>query len=154
MSNDDEKKPHKSPRHRAREIALQAVYQWRLTNDDILEIENQLLSEKNLGYFDKTLFARLLRGTLNQIDELEALLAPQLDRPLIELSPVEYAVLMLGTFELRFHTEAPYRVIINEAVELAKTFGGNDGHKYVNGVLDKLAPELRADEVAKKRHRN
>jgi N utilization substance protein B len=94
------------------------------------------------------LFSDLLRGALSQHADLEALIAPHLDRPMAELSPVEFAVLLLGTFELSRHPEVPYKVIINEAVELAKTFGGTDGHKFVNGVLDKLAPQLRAVEFS------
>ena len=90
----------------------------------------------------------MLRGALSRHDELEALIAPHLDRPMDELSPVEFAVLLLGAFELAQHLEVPYKVVINEAVELAKTFGGTDGHKFVNGVLDKLAPQLRAPEFA------
>jgi N utilization substance protein B len=92
----------------------------------------------------------MLCGTLDQHAELETLLAPHLDRPLAELSPVEFSVLMLGAFELSQHPEVPYKVVINEAVELAKTFGGTDGHKYVNGVLDKLVPQVRAVEVTAK----
>ena len=141
------KAPGKSPRHRARELVLQGVYQWRVTAGDKAQIEKQILTEKNLGRFDKELFSRLLRGTLDQHADLEALLAPHLDRPLAELSPVEFSVLLLGAFELSQHLEVPYKVVINEAVELAKTFGGTDGHKYVNGVLDKLAPQVRAVEV-------
>ena len=140
--------PHKSPRHRARELALQGIYQWRVTAGEYAVIEKQIQSEKNLGRYDKPLFSKLLRGTLAQHADLEALLAAHLDRPLAELSPVEYAVLLLGTFELSQHLEVPYKVVINEAVELAKTFGGTDGHKYVNGVLDKLAPKVRAAEFA------
>ncbi len=138
----------RSPRHRARELALQGIYQWRVTAGDEAQIEKQIQNEKNLGRYDKELFSRLLRGTLSQHTGLEALLAPCLDRPLAELSPVELAVLLLGAFELSQHLEVPYKVVINEAVELAKTFGGTDGHKYVNGVLDKLAPRVRAVEVS------
>ncbi len=142
------KVPGRSPRHRARELALQGVYQWRVTAGDRERIERQILAEKNLGRFDKELFSVLLRGTLDRHATLEALLAPHLDRPLAELSPVEFSVLLLGAFELSQHLEVPYKVAINEAVELAKTFGGTDGHKYVNGVLDKLAPQVRAPEFA------
>jgi len=142
------KTAQKSPRHRARELALQGIYQWRITGGDGLAIEKQIHAEKNLGRYDKELFSRLLRGTLDRHAEIETLIAPHLDRPLNELSPVEFAVLLLGTFELSQHPEVPYRVVINEAVELAKTFGGTDGHKYVNGVLDKLAAQLRALEFA------
>ncbi len=141
------KTPGRSPRHRARELAMQGVYQWRVTAGDKAQIERQILAEKNLGRFDRELFSRLLHGTLDQHAALEELLAPYLDRPLGELSPVEFSVLLLGAFELSQHLEVPYKVAINEAVELAKTFGGTDGHKYVNGVLDKLAPQVRAVEV-------
>lgn len=140
--------PNKSPRHRARELALQGIYQWRITAGDDAQIEKQIHAEKNLGRYDKELFSMLLRGALSQHHDLEALLAPHLDRPLAELSPVEFAVLLLGAFELSQHLDVPYKVIINEAVELAKTFGGTDGHKFVNGVLDKLAPQLRALEFS------
>lgn len=139
---------NKSPRHRARELALQGVYQWRVTAGEEAQIEKQILAERNLGRYDKELFSKLLRGTLSQHTGLEALLAPCLDRPLAELSPVEFSVLLLGAFELSQHLEVPYKVVINEAVELAKTFGGTDGHKYVNGVLDKLAPQVREAEMA------
>ncbi|MDD2914712.1 MAG: transcription antitermination factor NusB [Gallionella sp.] len=144
------KTPSKSPRHRARELALQGVYQWRVTAGEVEQIVKQIHAEKNLGRYDKELFSRLLRGTLGSHAELETMLTPHLDRPLAELSPVEFAVLMLGAFELSQHLEVPYKVVINEAVELAKTFGGTDGHKYVNGVLDKLALQVRAVEFAAK----
>jgi len=140
--------PNKSPRHRARELALQGIYQWRITAGDEAKIEKQIDAEKNLGRYDKELFSRLLRGALSRHAELEGLIAPHLDRPLDELSPVEFAVLLLGAFELAQQMEVPYKVVINEAVELAKTFGGSDGHKFVNGVLDKLAPQLRAAEMS------
>jgi len=142
------KAPQKSPRHRARELAMQGIYQWRVTGGEGAAIEKQIHAEKNLGRYDKELFSRLLLGALGRHADLEALIAPHLDRPLIELSPVEFAVLLLGTFELSQHPEVPYRVVINEAVELAKSFGGTDGYKYVNGVLDKLAEQLRAPEFA------
>lgn len=140
-----------SPRHRARELALQGIYQWRVSGGDVNDIETHTLGEKNLGRYDKPMFSRLLRGALAQHDDIETLLAPHLDRPLSELSPVEFSVLLLGAFELSQHVEVPYKVVINEAVELAKTFGGTDGHKYVNGVLDKLAPQVRAVEFAARR---
>lgn len=142
------KAPAKSPRHRARELALQGIYQWRVSGNDVSDIEKQMQAEKNLGRYDKPMFSGLLRGAIAQHDDVEALLAPCLDRPLSELSPVEFAVLLLGAFELSQKIEVPYKVVINEAVELAKTFGGTDGHKYVNGVLDKLAPKVRAVEFA------
>ncbi|HEX5337750.1 MAG TPA: transcription antitermination factor NusB [Gallionella sp.] len=147
-ADDGKKAVHKSPRHRARELALQGIYQWRVTAGDAADISKQIQGEKNLGRYDKEMFTKLLRGALAQHEDIEALLAPHLDRPLSELSPVEFAVLLLGAFELSQLHEVPYKVVINEAVELAKTFGGTDGHKYVNGVLDKLAPQVRAVEFA------
>lgn len=140
--------PNKSPRHRARELAMQGIYQWRITAGDDAKIEMQIHAEKNLGRYDKELFSKLLRGALGHHADIEALISPHLDRPIEELSPVEYAVLLLGAFELSQHIEVPYKVVINEAVELAKTFGGTDGHKFVNGVLDKLAPQLRTLEFS------
>ncbi|MES1983261.1 MAG: transcription antitermination factor NusB [Pseudomonadota bacterium] len=142
------KAPPKNPRRRARELALQGIYQWRLTGDDDAQIEKQILDEKGSGRYDNKFFSNLLRGVLMQHADLERALAPHLDRDLAELSPVEFAVLMVGAYELAQHPETPYRVVINEAVELAKTFGGTDGHKFVNGVLDKLAAQLRATEIA------
>jgi N utilization substance protein B len=140
----------KSPRHRARELALQGIYQWRVSGTDASEIEAHLQGEKNLGRYDKPMYTRLLRGVLSQPDELQVLLTPYLDRALDELSTVEFSVLLLAAFELSQQPDVPYKVVINEAVELAKTFGGTDGHKYVNGVLDKLAPKVRAVEFANK----
>jgi N utilization substance protein B len=143
----------KSPRHRARELAMQGVYQWRITAGDEAQIQKQIQAEKNIGRYDKEMFVKLLRGALAQHAKIEALIQPHLDRSLDELSPVEYAVLLLGALELSQHLEVPYKVVINEAVELAKTFGGADGHKFVNGVLDKLAPQLRATEFAANRRK-
>lgn len=142
--------PQKSPRHRARELALQGIYQWRVSGTDAAEIENHLHGEKNLGRYDKTMYTKLLRGVLSQPEDLQLLLTPYLDRALDELSTVEFSVLLLAAFELSQQPDVPYKVVINEAVELAKTFGGTDGHKYVNGVLDKLAPKVRAVEFANK----
>ena len=148
MNDQAVKVPAKSPRHRARELALQGVYQWRLTGGEGAQIEKQIREEKSLGRYDAGFFGSLLCGVLAQHAELEAAVTPHLDRTLAELSPIEFSVLLLGAFELIHHHEIPYRVVINEAVELAKTFGGTDGHKFVNGVLDKLAAQVRATEVA------
>lgn len=137
----------KSARRRSRELAMQGVYQWRLSGEDISAIEQMTRDEKSLGRYDSEFYSDLLRGVLNRIEILTGAIAPHLDRPVSELSPVEYSVLLLGAYELAHHPEIPYRVIINEEVELAKTFGGSDGHKFVNGVLDKLAATLRSDEV-------
>ena len=142
--------PAKSARHRARELALQGLYQWRIAGTDVRQIEKTTRDEKSLGRYDVELFIQLLRGAVNQQEKLSEVITPHLDRPLSELSPVEFSVLLLGAYELVNLPEVPYRVIINEGVELAKTFGGSDGHKFVNGVLDKMAAQLRAVEVSSK----
>ncbi len=141
------KKPAASPRHRARELALQGIYEWRLSGSSATEIGRSTGDDKSLGRYDTGLYQQLLRGTIAQHEALGTLVAPHLDRPLDELSPIEFSVLLLGAYELTQQPEVPYRVIINEAVELAKTFGGSDGYKFVNGVLDKLAAQVRAAEV-------
>ena len=148
MNGTAAKAPAKSPRHRARELALQGIYQWRLSGNGAVQIEKQVAEEKGLGRYDTGFFASLLRGVLGQSAELLAAVSPHLDRPLDELSPIECSVLLLAAYELLHLPEVPYRVVINEAVELAKSYGGTDGYKYVNGVLDKLAAQVRADEVA------
>lgn len=146
MSEQVARKPAKSTRHRSRELAMQGIYQWRLTGGAKEQIEKQIREEKGMGRYDAEFFSKLLLGTLNHHAELEAALIPHLDRALNELSPVEFSVLLLAAYELLHFQEIPYRVIINEAVELAKTFGGSDGHRYVNGVLDKLSAKVRAVE--------
>ena len=138
----------KSPRHRSRELAMQGIYQWRLSGGESAQIEEQIREEKGLGRYDAKFFGNLLYGVLAQHVGLEAAVAPHLDRAIAELSPIEFSVILLGAYELTQHPETPYRVVINEAVELAKTFGGTDGHKFVNGVLDKLAAQVRVDEMA------
>jgi N utilization substance protein B len=142
--------PAKSMRHRARELAMQGIYEWRLSGKSSALIEQATRAEKSLGRYDSEFFGQLLHGTIAQHEELEEQIAPHLDRAVKELSPVEFSVLLLGAYELARHPEVPYRVVINEAVELAKTFGGSDGHKFVNGVLDKLAAQVRATEVGAK----
>lgn len=139
-----------SPRHRARELALQGLYQWRLSGDSAALIHEQL-SEDKAPQRDEALFHTLLFGVIEQQKALEEALTPHLDRPIKELSPVEYALLLLAAFELLYAEATPYRVIINEAIELAKTFGGTEGHKYVNGVLDKVAASHRPTEFGRKR---
>lgn len=148
MNEPAAKAPAKSSRRRSRELALQGIYQWRLTGGDEAQIEKQIREEKGMGRYDAEFFSKLLRGVLAQHAELEVAVSPHLDRALTELSPVEFSVLLLGAYELSYHPEIPYRVVINEAVELAKTYGGTDGHKFVNGVLDKLAAQVRAAEAA------
>jgi N utilization substance protein B len=123
----------KSARRRSREVALQGLYQWLVSQADGAEIEAHLQEQDSFDKLDRV--------------HLDALLARHVDRKTSLLSPVEHAVLMIGVYELKHCIDIPYRVAINEGVELAKSFGGTDGHKYVNGVLDKAAAELRPVEV-------
>jgi transcription antitermination protein NusB len=139
--------PQKSSRRRARELALQGLYQWLLSKEDVGAIQAHLHESPGFERADKEHFKTLLDGTIAQLDALHEDLAPSLDREATMLSPVEHAALLIGTFELKNHLEVPYRVVINEAVELTKSYGGIEGYKYVNGVLDKVAARLRAAEV-------
>src|SRR6266446_3681560 len=137
-----------SPRRRAREFALQGFYQWLLSGNDPAVIRTQLAEVSGFAKCDTRFFDGLWRGITGEFDTLVAAFAPFLDRAASELSPVEKSILTIGAWELLREPEVPYRVAINEAVELAKSYGGTDGHKYVNGVLDKLAQAIRAAEVA------
>ncbi|MGZ8204084.1 MAG: transcription antitermination factor NusB [Burkholderiales bacterium] len=141
----------KSSRRRSREFALQGLYQWQLARKDPVMIAAEVAEREDFGKADTTYFRTLLNGAIDHADELEARIAPHLDRKLNELSPIERSILLLGGFELMRELEVPYRVVINEAVELAKVYGGTDGHKFVNGVMDKLAAELRQVEVSAER---
>lgn len=144
---------NRTPRHRAREFALQGLYQWLLNNEDAATVVNHIRAGHGFDKADGDHFSVLLYGAIKDAVALRSSLAPLIDRGVAELSPVEHGILLIGAFELKNNHEIPYRVVINEAVELAKSFGGIDGHKYVNGVLDKLAAQLRAEEVARgKRH--
>ena len=145
---DSKKTKPKSRRRMAREFALQGLYQWRLAGGTASFIEQQLRESERFRLIDAKHFASLLQGVLEHAETLQSQIQPHLDRPLNELSPVECAILLLSTFELIHHPEIPYRAIINEGIELARTYGGSDGYKYVNGVLDKLAAQLRSIEVA------
>ena len=148
------KAPPKSARRRAREFVLQGLYQWRVGGADEAAIEAQIPEMENFAKADNDFFTATLRGVIAQQEKLTALVATHIDRPFKELSPIEACVLLMGTCELVQNPETPYRVIINEAIELTKSFGGTDGHKYVNGVLDKVAAEVRPTEVeAKKKGR-
>lgn len=138
----------KSARRRAREFVLQGLYQWRVGGADAAGIEAYAPEMEGFAKADREFFVGSLRGVMNQHEQLIERITTHIDRSFNELSPIEACILMLGSFEMINHPDTPYRVIINESIELAKAFGGTDGHKYVNGVLDKLAGELRPDEVA------
>ena len=135
-------------RRRARELALQGVYQWLLSGNSMTTVQRHLEAEsESLDKTDRELFASLLHGAIGSADELRGCFEPLLSRPVAEHTPVEHAILLLGAHELRHNIDTPYRVVINEAIELAKGYGGTDGHKFVNGVLDKVAARLRPEEV-------
>jgi N utilization substance protein B len=141
-----------SPRRVSRERVLRALYQWLLAGGDYAALLGQAETHDFEESSDATLphegFLReLLEGVLKEAANIDAALAPHLDRPVAELSPVEHAILLIGAFELTHSLNVPYKVCINEAVELAKLYGGTDGHKFVNGVLDKLAKVTRQIEI-------
>ena len=138
----------KAARRRAREIALQALYAWQLAHGDALAEAHTL---EGWELCDQALAEELIRGVTGRAADLERRIAPFLDREFLRLSPVERAILCIGAYELAERRETPFKVVLNEAVELGKSFGGTDGHKYVNGVLEKLAGELRPEEFARAR---
>lgn len=136
-----------SARRKARRFAMQGLYQWQMTGTPVLEIEKQFLEENDMKKVDMIYFRELLRGVTTSLDTIEEKLSKYLDRKLNELDPVTEAILRLSTFELVQRIDIPYRVVINEAIELAKDFGSEDSHRYVNGILDKLAQDLRSVEI-------
>ena len=144
--------PPRSARRRSRELALQGVYAWLLSKTDSLsnvgEIEAHIRDEEEFDQADAKWFRTLLMGVMKDATALREQFVPFIDRPLDELSPIEHGILLIGSFELVHQIDVPYKVAINEAVELAKSFGGTDGFKFVNGVLDKLAAQVRSVEVA------
>jgi len=143
----------KSSRRRSREFALQGLYQWLISGSDAGTIDAHMREQEGFTQADAAHFDALLHGCIQEAADLDALLARHVDRRTTELSPIEHGVLMIGTYELKHCIDVPYKVAINEAVELAKSFGGTDGHKYVNGVLDQAAAALRSVEVEAARAR-
>lgn len=134
----------RSARRLSRLLSVQALYQWLLTQQPLGEIEAFVVTESEEGKdADMDYFKDCFLGAVNNAEALRESITKVMDRPLIELSPVEHSILLLSVYELCHHPEVPYRVVINEAIELAKSLGGNEGHRYINGVLDRLAPELR-----------
>ncbi len=138
----------RSPRRRAREFALQGLYQWLLTGEGAGAIGRDLAELEDHEAADHDFLERELAGVIASAGELRLLLEPLADRKWEEVSPIERAILMIGGWELMRLPEVPYRVAINESIELAKRFGGTEGHRYVNGILDRAAAQLRPDEVA------
>ena len=139
----------KSARRQAREIALQALYAWQLSGCDPLEEARGLESADKA---DRAFAEALARGVRDRAGELQRLIVPHIDREFAKLSPVERAILYIGAFELMAHPETPFKVVVNEAIELGKSFGAAEGHRFVNGVLERIATRLRPDEVARARN--
>jgi N utilization substance protein B len=137
----------KHARRHAREVALQALYAWQLSGGDPLEEVRS-----NDDYEKNEFLEDLVRGVAGRAAELERLIAPHLDRDFARLSPVERAILYIGAYELAHHPKTPFKVVLNEAVELGKSFGGTNGYRFVNGVLEKIAQALRPEEVARSRN--
>jgi N utilization substance protein B len=139
----------KSARRQAREVALQALYAWQISGGDPLEEARGL---EGFDKVDRTFVEALVGGVRDRIGELQGMIVPHLDRDLARLSPVERAILYIGALELAAHPETPFKVVLNEAIELGKSFGGNEGYRFVNGVLEKIAARLRPDEVGRARN--
>ncbi len=137
---------HARGRSRARGLVLQALYQWLIAGHDPVDIEAQFHSDRDVEGADLAYFQELLQSISSRSEELDQALDPLLDRPLAQLDPVERATLWIGAYELMNRPDVPYRVVINEAVVLSKAFGAEQAHRYVNGVLDKLARQVRAAE--------
>ena len=137
----------KPPRSRAREFAVQALYQHLVGRQDAESIDQFTRGLSGFHKADSVHYDALLHGCIREAAQLDALIAPLLDRKLEELSPIEHAVMWIGAYEFQHAPDVPWRVVLNECIELAKEFGGTDGHKYVNGVLNGLAPRLRPAEV-------
>lgn len=131
-----------SPRRRARECAVQALYSWYISQNSVEQVELAFVTDQDMQGVDMPYFRKLLRGTVENVDAIDDILRPYLDRADNELDPIERTILRLAGYELKFELDVPYKVAINEAIEVAKVFGSDDSHKYVNGVLDKLAPAL------------
>jgi transcription antitermination protein NusB len=143
----DPKKPKTAHRKKARKMVLQALYQRVLSDAPISQIETEFRVDNDFTTVDGLFFSELLREIPKQLDTLDAAFSAFLDRRIDELDPIELCLLRMGTYELQHRIDVPYKVVINEAVDLAKQFGGTDGHKYINSVLDKVALRLRAAET-------
>ena len=130
----------------ARKLAMQALYQWQLTGHEANDLVKQYVESEEFGGADREYFEELLRSCIKGREQIDAAIASLVDRPLEQLDPIEKAILMIGVYELRSRADVPYRVVINEGVDLTKRFGATDAHKYVNAVLDRAAKELRRAE--------
>jgi N utilization substance protein B len=143
----------KPPRRGARELALQVLYAWQLAGGEADDLLAQAAAAEDYMHADHALLEALVQGVISRAADLEGLIAPCLNRSFASLSPVERAVLYIGAFELSAEPATPVKVVLNEAIEIGKSYGGTDGHKFVNGVLEKLAATLRPAELARARRR-
>ncbi len=134
-------------RRKARSFALQAIYQWHMAGADLAKIEAEFRADNDMSKVDLEYFHEILHGVPRELSALDKIIQPLLDRDSEELTPVELSILRLATYEMAHRIDVPYKVVINEAVELAKSYGATDGHKYVNGVVDKIAQQVRTVEV-------
>lgn len=134
-------------RRKARELSVQALYQWSIAGQDLSAIEAQFYAENDPEKFDQDYFREALRTVTKTLDAVDAAIEPSLDRSINSLDPVSRAILRLGVFEFQHRLDVPYKVVINEGINLAKRYGPTDSEKYINGVLDKIAPQLRGPEV-------
>ena len=139
-----------SARRKARRFAMQGLYQWQMTGTSVRDIEKEFLEENDMKKVDMIYFRELMSGVVTQLDVIEEKIEPLLDRKLSDLDPVTLAILRLSTFELKDRIDVPYRIVINEGIELAKDFGSEDSHRFVNGILDKLSKEFRKAELSAK----
>ena len=135
-----------SARRKAREFATQAIYSWQISGNDVSDIEAHFLTENTKRRFDIKYFQSLFRGVTTSVAELDLAIEPHVDRPLEEIDQVEKAILRLAIYELSHNQDVPYKVVINEAIELGKAFGADDSHKFINGVLDKAVKLIRPQE--------
>ncbi len=135
-----------SPRRKARELAVQAVYSWQLSENSVTDIEGNFLVDNSARRFDIPYFQQLLRGVTSSVGSIDEAISPHVDRPLDDVDHVEKAILRVAIYELNDCKDVPYRVVINEAIELAKAFAADDSHKFVNGVLDKAVKLIRPEE--------
>lgn len=135
-----------SPRRKARELAVQAIYSWQLSQNSVSDIEGNFLIDNSARRFDIPYFQQLLRGVTASVSSIDEAISPHVDRPLDDVDHVEKAILRVAIYELNDCVDVPYRVVINEAIELAKSFAADDSHKFVNGVLDKAVKLIRPNE--------
>jgi len=136
-----------SHRHQARKSALQAIYQWQLNKTSAKQLKKQFIEEGFENPIDLDYFSDLIQGVISNIETIDETMTPVLDRAVDKLNPVELAAIRVGIYELVYHLEVPYKVVINEALDCTKTFGAEEGYRYVNGILDKIAQTVRSNEM-------